>query len=68
MDTISMILYYCICILHHCYAHKKGGAYWAFGNRDETMLLTVKKWNLQNFGFECEAEEWQEQILANNNR
>ena len=42
------------------------GAYWSFGNREETMLLTVKNKTSQNFGFKCEAEEWREQIFNNN--
>ena len=44
------------------------GAYWSFGSHEETMLVTVKKETLQNFGFKCEAEEWREQIFNNNEK
>ena len=39
-------------------------AYWSLGNHDKTMLLTVKKWNLQSSGFKFEAEERKEQKWA----
>ena len=38
----------------HVHLSNKGvqwGAYWSFGNSDKTILLTVKKETLQNFGF-----------------
>ena len=40
------------------------GAYWSFGKRDKSALLSAKKWNVDQFRFKCEGEDWQEQILA----
>ena len=38
-------------------------AYWSFGSHEETMLLTVKKETLQNFGFNSNVKLKNDEIL-----
>ena len=38
-----------VATIHHKPTFGSWGAYWSFGNFDETVFLTVKKWNFAKF-------------------